>query len=242
MPTLSLRSVRRAATIVAAAGLVLLLAGCFRTVDPSLDAFELTPRLDEKYDITLSGSTMVVTGAHDNPHGTNRMGFWRKSDPTLANVESCATWTAEGDPFHQEGATLRLRTFGDGVRAITVTKNVYGSEFWKFNVHVWDTNNAEAPFTMIGNPFDLSATLGGGTSGQPLVPFPWRLCARAQGSQVDFVVWPASQPRPDYGTPDRGGSVTVPDGWLEPGFNGWYAGHLQPASTISFSDATLTPL
>jgi hypothetical protein len=233
--------VRRTLTLVALATLVLLQAGCIRSIDPALDAFELSPRLDENYDITYWPTAIAVGADAGNPHGTNRMAFWRRSDPTVADVETCATWTSTGHPFHQEGATLRLRPVGEGVRAITVTKNVYLEQYWIFNIHVWDTNDPEASFAMVGT-FDLSATLGGGTTGQPVVPFPWRLCARAQGNVVDFVVWPASQARPPYGTAGRGGSATVGGNWLDPGTNGWFAGHLQPDSSIWYSDPTVTPL
>jgi hypothetical protein len=221
---------------------VLLLTGCIRSIDPALDAFELTPRINENYDITYWPTAIAVGGDAANPHGTNRMAFWRRSDPNLADVETCATWTTTGDAFHQEGATLRLRPVGDGVRAITVTKNVYLGQYWLFNVHVWDTNDADAPFAMVGEPFDLSPTLGTGDPEDPVVPLPWRMCARAQGNVVDFVVWPTSEARPPYGTPGSGGSVTVGGNWLEAGTNGWFAGHLQPNSSIWYSDPTVTPL
>ena len=241
MPVLAPTPVRRRLALVTVAILALLLTGCIRSIDPALDAFELTPRSDENYDITYWPTAIAVGGDAANPHGTNRMAFWRRSDPNLANVETCATWTTTGHTFHQEGATLRLRPVGEGVRAITVTKNVYLEQFWVFNIHVWDTNTPEAPFTMVGS-FDLSSTLGGGATGQPVAPFPWRLCARAQGNVVDFVVWPTSQARPAYGTPGRGGSALVGGNWLDAGTNGWFGGHIQPNSSIWYSDPTVTPL
>src|SRR6186997_1689562 len=129
MPSPVPTPVRRRLALVAVAALALLLTGCIRSVDPALDAFELTPRSDENYDIALWPTAIAVGADAGNPQGTNRMAFWRRSDPTVADVETCATWTTTGHPFHQEGATLRLRPVGPGVRAITVTKNVFGEQY-----------------------------------------------------------------------------------------------------------------
>jgi hypothetical protein len=229
-----------------------LLPACPNQVDPSLSTYEISPNGSEKYDVTLdpSGSgTVVVTAEPDNPSGTSRDIFWRNSDPVGTDQQSCATWAgASGNPFHQEGAVLRLHLLGEGnAQAITVTKNVYGEDFYLFNIHVWDTRNTAAPFTKIAT-FDLSAIFGGervSADGDPIVraplrPFPWRICAKAVGDLVSFVVWPLPGPQPDWDDPRYGGSARVPSEFVVAGQAGWYFGHLQPGSSLLYSDLTIS--
>lgn len=77
---------------------------------------------------------------------------------------------------------------------------------------------------------------GPGTTRLP--PHPWRMCARAVGSTLSFIVWPTTHAEPAWDDARYGGSVTLPTGWSAAGKPGWYAGHLLPGESMVYDDLT----
>lgn len=94
-----------------------------------------------------------------------------------------------------------------------------------FNVHLADS---------AGATFDDQMHLVGGytpsafaTSISELPPLPWRLCARAEGQQVQVKVWaPNRTAEPTYADPGYGATFTVPPPWVSSGTPGFYVGHI----------------
>ncbi len=77
-------------------------------------------------------------------------------------------------------------------------------------------------------------------NGQEL-PLPWDLCAKTVGNRVTFKAWPETEPEPAYGDPTHGATVALPPGWVYPGNNGWYIGHLLPGDTARFAGLHVRP-
>ena len=205
---------------------------------PGLDTATLTSERADTYDITFPDPERASAHANlANVGGNTRVTFSRPSDGTGTDLESCATWTSDASWHNQEGAALRVHHVTGGVKAITVTKNIVYAANWIFNVHVWDTSRS--PIATQIAKFDLEPVF---FPNQQLVPMPWTLCARVVGSTVSFVVWPTSEPRPAWGDPSHGGSVTLPPGYDDPGAAGWYIGHLDAGDRAELADLAAGPL
>ena len=146
----------------------------------------------------------------------------------------CATWTDQSRDLDQEGLAVRFRVGpGDRRRAVTLTKNTYGNYVWVFNLVTWDTRRSGEPWRSFGQ-FDLSPVV---SSNLRLLPFPWRVCLRAQGSRVDFKIWlPRREPEPSWTDPVHTRSATVPHRFEGPGVPGWYVGHLRPGDHVTYAD------
>lgn len=204
-----------------------------RPKDPSLIGRVLTPDVADRYSLTLAGTTVAAGAPASNTSGNTRIAFVSSSGPTLTDEQSCATWSSQTAGHDQQGAILRLTTTPEGfTKGITVTKNILFGGTWIFNVHVWDTSNAQV-FTQIAS-FNLSTVFGDGNTS----PLPWTLCARVVDNVVSFIVWPDNQPQPAWDNPNYGGSVSLPDGWNHPGIPGWYIGHLTANDQTPFDNLT----
>lgn len=184
-----------------------------------------------------------MTADPTNTSSNARGLFWPTGQTPMLDAESCARWQPETPTTHyaQEGATLRVRTNPDGsTDAITVTKNIWFGAIWVFNEHTWNT--AASPVLTIIGQFNLQSVFD--PSGDPSrpAPLPWDLCAKTIGATLSFVAWLDNTPRPDYGDPKHGGSVTVPAAYVYPGQAGWYIGHLNPGQASVFDHRTAQPV
>lgn len=181
-----------------------------------------------------------VTAPATNTGGNLREFFWPASTPDVMDAQTCAVWSKQSEGFIQQGAALRIVNSPEGTRGISVTKNIFYAASWVFNVHVWDTSNTSKPYTLIGQ-FDMSEVMGkmyydeSGNFQSNLKPFPWRVCARAVGDQFSFKVWTASA-TPAWEDPKYTRTVTIPEGWNQPGKTGWYIGHVRPGQTAEFKN------
>lgn len=209
-------------------------------LDASLGASVITREPpDDIYGLTVSDGVVTAAAPSSNTGGNMRVVFWRAADAATTDQESCATWTA-ADQNQQPGIALRAHQIDTGVRVITVTKNVWLAGYSIFNVHVMDSNNALEPYVQIGGQ-DLA-----GLRNSPFLydvkPYPWRSCARVVGSILSLKVWPTAEPEPAWNDPSYGYSVTLPDGWGDPGRPGSYIGHLPPGGSLQHSDLTVSDL
>jgi peroxiredoxin Q/BCP len=211
------------------------LIGCVvMPLDVSLGALALTSEPPDTIGIDVNGELTIARASTKNTGANTRVAFWQKESAKSMNQQTCATWTRESDPFNQEGAALRMRTVAGVTRGITITKNIYGSATWVFNVHVWDTSGPSSPLpaTQIAQ-FDLSSAL---VEGFQLRPLPWRICARAVDDVVSFKVWPADEIEPGWASWNHVRAVRLPPGWLGAGTPGWYVAHLRPGEAVRFGE------
>ncbi len=203
----------------------------------------------------FTGDGQTVTASAPTPSDPSiREAFWRTDTPYYVDQQSCLTWNDNslsqgGEPI-QPGLAMRIAPSGangEGVKAITVTENVMFYGVWIFNVHVWDSTNTAAPFTLVGQ-FDLSDLTVMWTddaNGEPqasLVPPPWHVCARTQGDQFSFKLWTGTNPEPAWDDPTRVFTTTLPDGWVYPGYSGGYVGHLHQDQSATFTGFSSVPL
>lgn len=223
--------------VVAVAVLALLAAACAETPqitydgssDPNTQTVVLTPDGVDSYWFT-SGPGFAEFQAPGSNQGANlRQAFWPSGAPDVVDGQSCATWRATSEGDVQEGAVLRLSMAGGRTRAITITKNIAYYTWWVFNVHVWDTA-APQPYTQVGQ-VDLGQELW--PNGQ-LQPLPWHFCARVIGDFVDLKVWHDPEAEPAWGDSVHARTVKLPPGWIYPGKDGWYIGHLPPGGFARF--------
>jgi hypothetical protein len=199
---------------------------------PGFAAAALTADGREHYGIVAEGSGAVLQLAGAPGDGNTRVVFWRAGATPSLDQESCATWRSLSTPVDQPGVALRIESGPPGVRALTVTRNVFGGAGYIVNVHAWDSAAAPGVPPVLAR-FDLGATL---TRGGDLVDLPWRLCARVTGARLDVVVWPLAEARPPWGDAGHGGSTAVPPGYDAPGLAGWFAGHLGPGDRLVLAD------
>lgn len=206
--------------------------------DPSLNARVLTYDGDDRYELSLSGTTMVARASTSNTGGNTRIAFTPAGSASRTDQQSCASWSSQAPGRDQQGAALRVVATQDGAtKGITVTKNIWFGATWIFNVHLWDTSQSQV-FTQIAQ-FDLSTAF---RRGDHALPLPWSICARVVGNTVSFIVWPSDQAQPAWDNPDYGGSVTLPAGWDHPGVPGWYVGHLAAGDEARFDGGTAGPV
>lgn len=177
----------------------------------------------------------VVVRAPRSGAINNREFFWSPSAPTGTDQTVCATFE-QGMGLDQQGVVLRLtKVAGDAVTGITVTRNVWGEAFDVFNFHVWDTRpGAGGPFVMFGSTVVPTLPV------RPAV-YPLHLCARTVASTglVQFVVWTPGRPKPAWGSSGDGGQATLPPTAPTSGRGGWFAGHLRPGTSMTYTDLTI---
>jgi hypothetical protein len=224
----------------AAAVFVLAAAACEPAVEPiapTLQAGILTSEGGDRYGLTVADGVVTASAPTSNQGGNTRVAFWQAADEWSVDQETCSTWVDARSTLQQQGATLRVRSGNGRTTAITVTNNIYFLGRWIFNVHVMDSAAAQ-PFHQIGS-FDLSEVFRpGGPDTYTVPPYPWRMCARAVGDTVSFIVWPLTHEEPSWDDPRYGGSVTLPAAWGRAGYPGWYVGHLEPGDSVGFRDLT----
>lgn len=180
------------------------------------------------YEYTVRGAAVDVTTRAGNRGSELRTVFWPQDAPPTGDQESCARWTGRSGRIVQQGAALRVRSLSPTrTRAVTVTQNIMFVQYY-VNFHVWDSA-AGQPFQQIGH-----ADLRGWFAERP--PMPWTLCARTIGNTVEFKIWSATESEPGYGEPGQSGRATIPAGWVQEGWAGWYVGHLEPGDRASFDD------
>jgi len=230
----------RGLMVLAIAAVAALLTGC-EVWDPmhdgnvpgeneSLILRTLTPDLTpDDYVLNDHGALVVVDAPASNQRRSLRTLFWPDDTPAVRDAESCATWLEQTDDDVQQGAALRIETDASGnvIRALTVTKNVFGSSN-AFNLHNWDTRRSPAGVNML--QVDMAHIVGG-------QPFPWFLCARVVGASLQMKVWVGSlRDKPAWNDPDHVRDVALDPEWVYEGKAGWYAGHLPPGGSASFTD------
>jgi Calx-beta domain len=216
-------------------------AGVPNPIDPALHGATLTQvvssktHVGESYAVTESPGSEVVTGANTILNNNGRMVFWPATQTPTDDQQSCASWSAQ-DPAQasgiptQEGVALRVATRDGITRAVTVTKNVYGSDFGVFNVHVWNTD-AVTPLTLI-KQFNLNQFLVDSDA----TNLPWNVCARVVGEELQFELWLPGATPPAWGDVSQGGTVELPVGWDYAGNAGMYAGHLGAGASLTYTD------
>lgn len=205
----------------------------------------LTSATGETY--LFSGSRDVVFAQPGRPASdiNVREVFWYSDSKYAADQEVCTTWnTVAAVPstgLLQPGVALRIAPVtadNKGIKAVTLTQNVYFGAIWLFNVHLWNSLDRAHPFTQVAQ-FDLSRTVGslihGGVFDPSMVPAPWHVCARASGRVFSFMVWTGSNPQPSWSDASRVQSIALPQGWDHPGYAGGYIGHLHPGQAAAFT-------
>jgi hypothetical protein len=210
-------------------------AAAITPLDASLRAGILTPEGSDTYGLTVANGVLTAAAPATNRGANTRVAFWQGADPASTDQQTCSTWVDAHSDFQQQGAALRVRSVAGRTTAITVTNNIYFGARWAFNVHVMDSGAAR-PFHQIG-AFDLSTVFRpGGPTTVAVPPYAWRMCARVVGDTVSFIVWPLGHPEPAWDDPRYGGSVVLPAGWHRSGNPGWYVGHLEPGTSVGFTD------
>lgn len=190
----------------------------------------------DTYRVNARGSSATMSANAPVISANDRMAYWPSTETPHANQESCATWTSQ-DPAQssgvvtQEGLALRVATVDGVTRGLTVTKGVWANANWIFNVHAWNTT-WWTPFHLL-NTFNLSSYLRHGSATSRL---PWDVCARVDGSTLQFEVWLKGKTPPAWGDRAQGGTVTLPAGWDYAGDAGWYVGHLAAGASASYTN------
>lgn len=176
--------------------------------------------------------------AGDGPIDENlREVFWPADTPFRLDHEVCMTWNdpaTNGDrPYPQPGLALRIAPSGadgTGVKAVTITQNVFGSAIWLAWVGVWDTGSGVMPAGVAR--FDLFSIV---SADAHTMQSPWRVCGRVRGDQVTFKVW-IDGPEPSWSDPTHVFGTTIPREWVQPGYAGGYIGHLHSGGSATFDD------
>jgi len=176
--------------------------------------------------------------------------LWYADAKYAADQQACMVWnTVASVPstgLLQPGVALRIAPVtadNRGIRAVTVTQNIYFGAIWLFNVHVWNSLDRAHPFTQIAQ-FDLSSIVGSllvnGRYDPSMVPAPWHVCARADGSTFRFKVWTGGGAPPSWNDASHVFTTSLPAGWDFPGYAGAYLGHLHPGQAAAFSAIATT--
>lgn len=140
------------------------------------------------------------------------------------DATSCATWARESSWRAQPGLAVRVTDRRGRVRAVTLTKNIFGGTQSVMNVLTWDTARHGDPWRAVGQ-FDLARVLL--TAHRRLVPLPWRACLRVRDRQVSFKVWPLGRvDRPTWHDRAYVRRARLPRSFVYAGRAGWYVGHV----------------
>jgi hypothetical protein len=180
--------------------------------------------------------TISVVSRGVGATGNERELFWTASDSTV-DSSTCAVWDS-GEGYSQQGAFFRMTDKDGVVRALTITRNVYGAAWWVFNFHYWDTSDSASPFILFAH-VSLYNFLGRSRH----ATYPLHFCARVIGDVMQFIVWRPGQHRPAWGSEIQGGQAETPatDSYgMEAGVSGWYIGHVPPGTISVMSDMKLT--
>jgi hypothetical protein len=216
--------------VAAGGGVPAFNSGFFRSpVEPPVSAASVTPD-GAGYSYSRPGPAAVVVAAPVTSGVNEREFFWEGTSPDEPDSTVCGTFST-GHGIDQQGIVLRLNDANGTVKAITVTRNVIFFDSQAFNFHLWDTNDADHPFTGFGQtilPF------------LPYAPavYPLNMCARTvtATNQVQFVVWTVGRHQPPWGDPIQGGEATIPVGSPTSGQEGFFAGHLAAGTSMVLTD------
>lgn len=205
---------------------------------PGGRAATLTGQTGQAYLFEGDATHTTVRAAAGESDLNIRTVFWDPHTPYRADHEVCMIWenpaTTLARPFPQPGLALRITPSGSngGVRAVTVTQNVFNNAIWFAWVNTWDTSVRAAPDPVAH--FDLFPIVN---IDSQTMHSPWHVCGRISGDRVALKVWLDDDgPEPSWN--DRGHVFTtrLPAGWDTPGYAGGYIGHLHPDGVASFSD------
>ncbi len=181
------------------------------------------------YTYTEANGTVTVTAA-STTGANNREFFWGSKGNTEADTEACATFSGnEAAIYDQPGIALRIANNGN--QAVTVTENVWEGIRNVFNFHMWNTATPGV-YTLFAQ-----VTI----SSLPMAPATWPLsmCARITGTTMQFVVWTQAMTQPAWGDPTWGGQATLPVSAPGAGRAGFYAGHAEPGTPMTYSHLTV---
>jgi hypothetical protein len=178
-------------------------------------------------------NNVKITAPSTNTGGNLREFFWPANSPDAQDSTSCAKWSSQTDALTQQGIAARIIDTPAGTRGVTVTKNIFYYASWVFNVHVWDTSRPGEPYTQIAS-FDMSEVVGNFDTG--MQPFPWSVCTRVVGQNLQLKVWLSSSPQPSWNDSKHVRSTTMPIEWVQPGKTGWYIGHVKPGQIAEFQN------
>jgi len=172
------------------------------------------------------------------PDGTGRnlRMVWRASNVARTlNHQACDTWGTTNGPIAQQGVALRIAEAGGScVRALCVMKNIWNGGNWIFNAIGFSNGSFEVLGTV-----DLAEAFDPGG----IIPsLPWRMCARVQGTSLQWKVWPTARAQPMWEDPKFGTTITLPSVWVYPGRPGFYLGHLEMGDDAAFADESVNTL
>ena len=203
--------------------------------EPTWDVATISTDGDDDY--TWSDTVdPVEVSAPEADEGVNLRQVGAADVDPSRDHRACATWHGPVVDVAQPGIALRIRTDGDGVRAITLTNNV-----WSGARHVWNVHLADSTSNNVMELRADEALAGFAPSLSQLPPLPWRLCARVRGTTFEAKVWaPPDDPEPAWDDPDHAYAVELPEAWVHEGRPGLYVGHLSPGERTSFTDWTTT--
>ena len=199
--------------------------------------------------LSNTGRTVTMSAPVANKDNNTRQLFWRADTRTTVNESSCEILGNESAERTQPAVALRIATSGKGVRAITVTKNVWGNADYTINIYLWNTT-AQGPLSdpdvgkefVNAKSFTLSGLVAPPNTAAPnsnAKAFPWKMCAKVVGSRLTFRVWPLAERDPGWGNPNYGGTAVLPPGWVYPGQVGGYIAHLNPGDSATFTSPDL---
>lgn len=121
------------------------------------------------------------------------------------------------------------------IRAITITQNVVFNAHALLNVNLWEGSR----YINIGLLDASSYLKPGGVYRQ----FPWNVKTLVVGRTVYVGVWITGDAEPTYGVDgDQMATITIPEGFDEPGMSGLYVGHLAEADWVSFDNLSVLKL
>ena len=184
------------------------------------------------YTFSSPSAGVVDVSASSLTSDNDRVFFSLTDGTTTAAASACET--ASGISPTQPGLAFRITNHHHVFTAVTVTENIFESPsepaYNDFNVHMWDTSRSPA--------FSLVAQVKiQGISPSPQ-PEPLNLCAEITNNVVQFVAW-TSGPRPPWGDPTQGASVTLPGNAPASGRTGFFAGHSPPGTSAVYSNLTV---
>jgi hypothetical protein len=191
--------------------LALVLGACVVPVTPDGTAYA--------YSEPTTG-TVIVTAASTT--GSNDREFFYNS--TVSYTDSSACELVTGTSPEQPGIAFRIGSSNNVTTGITITENIYGGAYDLFDVHLWDTSQSPA-FTLVAQV---------AVDGVPIDPEsePLHLCASVTGSTLSFEAWV------DGMTPVWQ-SVALPSDAPASGATGFYAGHIPPGTSSTYTDLTV---
>ncbi|QIG44014.1 hypothetical protein G5V58_15620 [Nocardioides anomalus] len=225
---------------VLVAGLLLLTGAASAPVGsaapPAGFAWRVLTSGPERFAVATEGRGVTITGLAPTgvvpPFWNRRQVLVPRGARPARDQTVCATWVRETNWSNQQGLAVRVsRPHGGPLRALTLTKNVFGHATWWINLLSWRGQE----FTTLGQ-FDMSGVVS--QDGERVRAFPWRICLRAEGERLGFKVWlPRREPEPAWDDPGHTAWVSAPE---RSGLAGWYAGHLAPGDQLRYADLGVT--